>query len=407
MNSIEQATGNSGSEPDRIRDLVDVRDPRAWIALDLDIRDVLRREWRPWDEPAKPVPLGPGSTERELAVALCHADGRVREAALARVPGVPALLPLVAIRGTDWAAPVRERALALLRTALPALPVQAFCDVAAVIVRVAERRHGAGVLALAEHQLRYSAPDFVARCLSAPERRVRRLAAREAVERELFSPVELARFAAKGSDVTVQDRFAQAAVAALPGEETEAVLALLLDSRQSRVRATGVSALNRFGSAARAEPFLTDRAPVVRACARWVLRQHGSPALPRYRELCSDAGRLDHAQAAAAAGLGECGERADAALLRPLLAHPVPRVRAQAVAGLKALDVVAVAELLPLVDDPDPAVVRAAVDALLPSPGRLPEAWFAARLGEEVPPPTRLAARRLYQAVTGKHPSTW
>lgn len=373
-------------EPVDLRTVTAARDPRAWIALDLDIRAGLRRSERPWDATSTPEPLDPGPTGPEaLAIALCHADGRTRQAAVQRAAEVPALMPLIAVRCTDWAAPVRTQALTLLRTALPTLPADAFCDVA-----------------LVEQQLRDGEREFLARCLAAPERRVQRLAAGIAVRRGLFTAVEHARFAATGTDVAVQDQFAQAAALALPGEDTETVLALLLGCRQPRVRATGVTALNRLGLPARAEPFLIDRSPVVRACARWVLRQHGGDPLPRYRELCADPDRLERTTAVAATGLGECGDRADAALLLPLLAHPLPQVRAQAVGGLRSLDVTPVDEMLPLVDDPAAVVVRAATEALLPSAYLLTEPWFAVRAAEGVPGATRVAATRLRQAK-GRH----
>ncbi|WP_433548500.1 hypothetical protein ACQPZG_28140 [Streptomyces sp. CA-294286] len=357
-----------------------LRDPRAWVAFDLDTRAALRWAWRPWDEAAGPA--SPASSPRELAdtgqalpgdlpqqalaTALCHPDGRVREAAVLRAAGAPGLLPLVAVRCTDWVAPVRTRALALLRTALPSLSVDAFCDVAAVVARTATRRHGEPARDLVEQRLRDAGGGFLTGCLDAPDRRVQRTAAQVAVERGVFAPLQLALFAATGCDVVVQDRFARAAAVALPaGAATGEVLDLLLGSRQPRVRATGVTALHRLGLPDRAAPFLTDRAPVVRACARWVLRRHGVDPAPRYRQLCAEPDRFDRTTAAAAAGLGECGERKrDGALLRPLLAHPLPQVRAHAVAGLRALDLTFANDLLPLLDDPSRAVVRAATRAL-------------------------------------------
>lgn len=358
-----------------------LRDPRAWVAFDLDTRAALRWAWRPWDEAAGPA--FPASSLRELAdtgqalpvgdlpqqalaTALCHPDGRVREAAVLRAAEAPGLLPLVAVRCTDWAAPVRTQALALLRTALPSLSVDAFCDVAAVVARTATRRHGEPARDLVEQRLRDAGGGFLTGCLDAPDRWVQRTAAHVAVERGVFAPLQLALFAATGCDVVVQDRFARAAAVALPaGEATGEVLDLLLGSRQPRVRATGVTALHRLGLPDRAAPFLTDRAPVVRACARWVLRRHGVDPVPRYRQLCAEPDRFDRTTAGAAAGLGECGERKrDGALLRPLLAHPLPQVRAHAVAGLRALDLTFANGLLPLLDDPSRAVVRAATRAL-------------------------------------------
>ncbi|MFJ2722225.1 hypothetical protein [Streptomyces sp. NPDC087437] len=123
------------------------------------------------------------------------------------------------------------------------------------------------------------------------------------------------------------------------------------------MRAIGVTALRRAGRPTRAEEFLADRAALVRACARYVLRQHGIDPLPWYRRRCCEPG--DAAlPPGAAIGLAECGQRTDAALLWPLLTHPTPGVRARAVAGLRALDVTDTRRLLPLLDDAAPGVVR-------------------------------------------------
>lgn len=56
--------------------------------------------------------------EPQLALALCHRVGRVRQKALRPSARHPALLPLLVIRCADWAAPVREAARRLLREAL-------------------------------------------------------------------------------------------------------------------------------------------------------------------------------------------------------------------------------------------------------------------------------------------------
>ncbi|MEV6652137.1 hypothetical protein [Streptomyces sp. NPDC051219] len=174
----------------------------------------------------------------------------------------------------------------------------------------------------------------------------------------------------------------------------------LLGSRQPRVRSAGVNALRRAGRTAQAEPFLADRSGLVRACACWVLRQQATDPLPLYRSLCADpkAGDLPPG---APVGLAECGTRADASLLVPLLAHPVGAVRAQAVAGLRLLDTTDPELLRPLLDDPSPSVVREVVTALVGSLERLPEEWLARRLAEDRPTHTGRAAFRLMRAEGG------
>jgi len=100
-------------------------------------------------------------------------------------------------------------------------------------------------------------------------------------------------------------------------------------------------------------------------------------------------------------GLAECGGRADAELLWTLVGHPTGAVRAQAVAGLRVLDVADVRRLWPLLDDPAAGVVRELTAALLPSAELVPEEWLTERLGAGWPRPVRGAAFRLLDARGG------
>ncbi|MGW4393335.1 hypothetical protein [Streptomyces sp. NPDC004685] len=388
---------------------LDVTDPDSWIGLDFGVRELawqrpelLHSNASPsgrrlsWDSDA-PLPIGtwagkPG--DAELALALCYPDGRIREAALGYVEERPALRALVVIRCSDWAAPVRERARALLAE----VPPHRLATHAELILRVGRRSRGGFAQELLIGALR-TGPDAQAEALlDSGDRATVRLAHRIAVERRLLPAARLAQTAARHRDVVVQDLCAEAAVAAL-GEGTSdgsaEVVAPLLASRQPRVRSAGVTALRRAGRHTDSEPYLTDRSTVVRACARWVLRQGNIDPAPLYRALCAD----PTSRPAAAVGLGECGVREDADLIRALLAHPVPRVRACAVAGLRALEAVRVGDVRPLLDDPSAAVVRQATIALLPWADRVPQELLRGLLAEDRPRHQRVAAVRLLRAA--------
>ncbi|MEU7514970.1 hypothetical protein AB0B13_23690 [Streptomyces sp. NPDC042898] len=337
----------------------------AWADLDGHVRGVIR-----WSDhvpaPGAWLSATPGRrpTDLELALALCGPDGRTREAALPYVTHTPALLPLLVIRCADWAGPVRERARELLRAELPGLSPEALAAVAAVVLREARRLRGEPAYDLLTARLSEApAADVLSLC-AAEDRAVRRLAHRVTVDRALLSPARLAVIAATDPDVVVQDLCADAAIAAAGDSVDETVLAPLLGSRTGRVRAAGVTALRRTGRAAEAEPFLYDRSALVRACARWTLRQTGTDPLPLYRAACTAGDRTPDF---AAVGLGECGDRAtDAPALWALIAHERPRVRAGAVTGLRLLDAVRLQRLAPLLDDSSPRVVREAAKALAP-----------------------------------------
>jgi hypothetical protein len=406
-----------------LKEAFDTSDPYAWTALDLGVRAWLRVDTRREIRarvlglPAGPLRRRPAPPDAPvLAVALCHHDGRVREAALLRLlPDHPELLPLAVVRAADWADPVRDRARDLLRTALDTATAVAL---APLILLVGRRARGGFAVQLLTDALRRTPRDGLLPLLRHERPAVRRFAYRLAVGEGILSPAELARAAARDTDVVVQDLCAEAALAGVREGRAayDDVLPPLLEARHPRARSAGVTALRAAGRVKTAEAFLTDRSALVRACARYVVRQgggdspHGSQDSrdsrdPRetYLALCarSDDPALPPG---AVIGLAECGRRADAALLEPLLAHPSAGVRARAVAGLRlldAVDAVDAARLRDLLDDPAPGVAREAVAALLPSAGALPEEWLARRLAAGRSRPVRAAAFRLLVARGG------
>ena len=237
--------------------------------------------------------------------------------------------------------------------------------------------------------------------LTHADRTVRRFGHRLAVEEGFLSPAELARAAARDEDTVVQGLCAEAALAAVAeGGADDDVLEPLLAARNPRARSAGVTALRRAGRGERAVGFLADRAGVVRACARYVVRQSGGEPVEWYRRRCAEAG--DAAlSGGVVSGLAECGDRSDAEVLWALTSYPDPVVRARAVGGLRALDVLDVRRLRALLDDPAPGVVREATLALMPSARMLDDGWLLERLAVERPRETRVSAFRLLNAYGG------
>lgn len=382
-----------------LRSVVAVADPGAWLWLDAGVREVSWYQGVPVPDWVRTAPLPSDLRqlgESGLALALCHRDGRIRQAAIRQSRPHPDLLPLIAIRCADWAAPVRERARKLLREALTP---QTAADLAPLILRLGHRDRGDFGIELLADALRQAHLEQLTPLFGHPDRATRRFAYRLAVEHRRLSPVALARAAARDEDAVVQDLCATAALTTMQETDVdvEDLLEPLLTARAPRVRSAGVTALRRAGQPERAEPFLGDRSAVVRACARYVVRQHGGSPTAWYRERCATPD--DPALAPGAViGLAECGDRGDGALLWRLLVHPAGGVRAQAVAGLRALDLADARRLTPLLDDPAPGVVRETAVALLPSAKQLPADWLLERTERERPRHIRVAAFRLLGA---------
>ncbi|MEW5538451.1 hypothetical protein [Streptomyces cyaneofuscatus] len=393
-------------------EVLDGAPARAWVDFDAGVRALDDRPWllpRAPEEPVRPARTlldrlrgtAPSRTAHRPpppppAIALCHADGRVREAALEEARTAPELRPLLVVRCSDWADPVRERS----RVLLAELPGSALLPLAELILLLSRRTRGGFARSLLERALREGPAADVVALMAHQDRATYRLAYRIAVERGLLTPAELATTAATCGDVTLQELCAEAAVAALTATDGEAgqaaVLGRLLTARAARVRSAGVTALRRAGRHGEAEPFLADRSAVVRACARYVLRQGGIDPLPLYRALCAEPA----AHPGAAAGLGECGERAtDTGTLWALVEHPLPAVRVCAITGLRALEAVVRERLTSSLDDPSPAVVRAATRALLPEAAGIPETLLRERTAPDRPRAVRVAAERLLRAA--------
>lgn len=238
-----------------------------------------------------------------------------------------------------------------------------------------------------------AAPDTREALLAAPDRATRRFAHVRAIADGRLPWARTARAATKDPDVVVQQECAQAVLVAVRGGADPALLDPLLAAKWPGVRAAGVTALHGAGRHMDAEAFLADRSGIVRACARWVVRQVGGDPAEWCRRRCEGPTPLPYAPV----GLAECQERTDedTVLLRALTDHPVARVRASAVAGLRVLEPADWQGVLPLLDDPSAAVVREVANTLVEHAYRVPEEEFLARTAPDRPYPQRAAGLRV------------
>ncbi|MFD3934409.1 hypothetical protein ACFWSF_23765 [Streptomyces sp. NPDC058611] len=311
--------------------------PDAWTAFDQEIR-------------AFPPYRYAGTARPEAA--LCHPDGRIRQQALSAPHPTP---ELVAIRCADWVPAVRRRARRVLADLLAADPMQALLRLTPLVLRLGRREQGAWALELFEGALRAGAGGpALAGLHDSPDLPTRRLAARVAVGAGAPDVRELARRAAAERDPATGRTWTDAALAlaaAAPGGPDAEAVDTLLGGHGPLVRSAGVTLLRRAGRGAEAGRYLGDRSGLVRACARWVVRQDGGDPYALSLARVTGPGPVT---SAAVLGFAECAGREDAPLLRTLLEHPVGAVRAGAVAGLRLIDTHDTGLLEPLLDDPRP-----------------------------------------------------
>ncbi|MDJ1138379.1 hypothetical protein [Streptomyces iconiensis] len=368
---------------------------RAWVAYDLAVRR--KHYWFP-------DPLSVPARVADAGVALCHGDGRVREAALRAGVGA-GLLPLVVVRGADWAGAVREAA----RAVLARTPTDALAEVAHVVLRIGERAHGGHAVRLLKERLGTAEADTRRRVLTHPAREVRRWGFQQAVDNGWLSPDELAAAAVREDDVLVQTLCAEAALGEDAGNAVpRGPLDLLLTARAARVRAVAVTALRRAGTPEKGAAWLDDRSAAVRECAQWAVRVSGGDPAAHYRDAVSAGpGRVPRG---AVAGLGECGaggSAADAELVTPFLADDSAGVRAAAVGALSALAGAEPELVAHLLDDPSPAVVGRVARALAGDADTLPldgPGGLLTRLGPDREKHIRRAAFQLLAARGGLEP---
>lgn len=434
-----------GHKPTPVARLLAQNGPEAWTSFDEEVRRIGRRSHEP-------------RRSKRTEARLCDPDGRVRASALHAwwIPPLELLLltwvawippvrrrirlvlhraaatypplELVLIRCADWAPPVRGRARRVLGRMVAKDPAGWLIHLTPLILHLGRREHGAWAVEQLEAALtgRYSLlaawwrpgrpsttwswnslteaqrEDILDLLRKPADLPTRRFAARLSVQTSRLGVRELALLAACELDPATARLWTDAAlrIMAADGPDDAAVDALLTGILPM-VRASGITALRGAGRASEAEHHLADRSGLVRACARWLVKQDGGDPYERYLDLLTAPGQFSPY---AVTGFAECAKHADAPLLRHLLGHPSGSVRAAAVAGLRHLDdATDDALLLPLLDDPSASVAREACLTLLQVTERLDHRRLAERIAPDRPLHVRRAAFRLLRALGGIH----
>ncbi|MEV4148332.1 hypothetical protein AB0J40_32045 [Amycolatopsis sp. NPDC049691] len=296
-------------------------DVRRWADFDVELR---RAHW----------PAGTRCTPREaLVVAVCSADGYLREAAVHRlaVSPDPEALPLLLIRCVDWVRPVREAARKAVLSKLDESTLRPVLPLLGVLRR---RQVDDWMTTLFRDRL----PGLLDAALAVEDRETRRWAHREALG--LLSRERLLDIATRDEDFVVRSITGTALLDR--GECVDELLAA--GAPKVRMRALTM--------AGRAEEYLADPTSAVRSMAQALVLKAGGDPAAHYRALPVSFGML--------AGLGETGTADDARLLEDQLTDDRPRIRRAAVRGLRRIAPESTA-VLPLLTDPSPAVTRQVV----------------------------------------------
>ncbi|MFD6890075.1 hypothetical protein [Streptomyces sp. NPDC059957] len=329
----------------------------------------------------------------ELALGLCHADRKVREAALGHAAGRPEVLALLLIRCADWKEPVRERARAVLTAELDAAAPGLVRTLVPHALFLSPRRYGAWAWERCLDRLGSPADltvELDRLVLTGQTPQVRRDALGLALESGILTPERLLETAAASRDRVVRRRCEVAArpaldarAASLPGPLVDSLLA----QGRASLRATAVRALRPAGRTGELPAYLADPSARVREAARGELRAAGQDPLALYRARCADS-----PVPGAVFGLAETGDASDLPLLRLLARSPEGRLRAAAVHGLRRHGATTPEELLPYLADPHPPAARAARSLVVPYADTRPESWLLELFAPGRPESVRVAA---------------
>ncbi len=355
-------TGADDRGPERVLARLSALSGREWLRLDEAAR--LRSPWH--QSPLDRVPdwrplLAAGQDQVAAIAASMSRDGRVREAAIAVLAGMPGSVPsaALAVRTADWVPQVSSAAAA----ALVARVVPGDLDlVVPVMLALTERRRGrlvaggflAGVAA---------GPAATLAALTAGGQRAARLWALDGLaRRDLLTAETLVDLAIRDGDPVVALWCARQLTSLSDGLSAEAG-ARLLASARGGVRAFAVQhvpdvqlprdALRRL---------LLDKSGAVRSMARWRWTQRwGSPA-PVYLDALTVQGRPS-ALASALEGLDETSDGSLPTAAVPFLTHPSPKVRRAAVqaVGRRGGPGDILGYLAPMLQDDSNRVVTAAL----------------------------------------------
>jgi len=297
-----------------------------------------------------------------VALASTYRDGRLREQAVRRMLNAPApeIMPFLLVRTNDWVREVRNLARVGLVGLLDDDPRQFVPAAAETTLLLGGRARGGFACTQLFAAIR-QAPDNLWRQLAASEdRAVRRMTFDAAMSVGRLSLDELLAVADKDPDVRLRSQAGEAVAREAVWTKRTKTLRYLVKSRHPELRALGVTGLVRIGLDEEVVSCLDDKSSLVRAHARDAARRTGVDPLRYYREEVS----VDEPAYGAIAGLAEIGGEVDAPLLRNLLAHRSPRIRLRALRGLRLLNTVPIAEVMELLRDPSPSVVREAPMAL-------------------------------------------
>lgn len=368
--------------------------PQTWLVLDIATR---RSDWMPapaWADEVRTRFRRRSLSALGVGLATFHPNGFIREEAVQQLIASPTALtmPFVVIRTADWVSQVRTQAQRGLTSLLETPSAEYIAAIAPLAATLTRRKRGSFALDVARVAIERGGEETVRVLLAQRDARTRRLALTAAVDQAVLSIDELVRLGVGDPDPVCRLLAAESVHRDATGDVRTPALLQLLGSTTARVRTVALTGLGELGRTDVVRECLGDPSSNVRDLAQHLVRQQGSDPAEFYRRVL-DGGASP--SAAVLAGLGETGNAGDTHLVMPWLTHPKPRLRAEAVRALRRLGDVPVDDLIPMLTDISPKVVRQVVTALQRRAGLVPQRVLADLLEEGKPRHVRVGSFRL------------
>ena len=342
---LVEATAAAGAVQCLIQPLI----PRHVVALDEWLRHGAWYRDRTWPD------LRPSALTRLLrlpqdlahlllAIACCHHNGHVREAAIEHLAAADAdvAVPFLLVRVNDWVPEVRAAADGALEKYLDPAKAGRVVACLPLLERLApgtRASHGRLISRVESALASREARAAVLAGTRSREVQIRRYAYRLLLRVPGEDPTCVLQAAVTEPDPPLALWALRTASATLAPAPLDALLQRALTARSARVRVEALRLVTEHSLARAVEchrALLADRAASVRAQAQWLVRREtGDDLRFYYRELV--AARDSASLAAGLSGLGETGLGADAELIEPHTNHHAAGVRAAAVTALHRL----------------------------------------------------------------------
>ncbi|MCA9114487.1 MAG: HEAT repeat domain-containing protein [Planctomycetaceae bacterium] len=301
-----------------------------------------------------------------------HSNGYVRHEAVRKLAKVQdgTEIPFLLLRQNDWVWQIRDEAAAAVTSRITdaGLPhLLQSMELVLHLSRFTRQDHQEVVGRILKLLLQDRHDELLQQAVSHAERTVRRAVVRYGLAVPGEHGPRLIRVGMKSEDGVIRLLYARHLPELYEGDSLLTQLRQLATDRFQPVRLAALRLIAKhFPDLADAtwRGALCDAGRAVRELARFMLRPAGDCDIASmYRRQADEAGR----NLPALEGLAECGDSTDAPFFRRLLEHPLPSRRAAAVRGLSRVSSeTVIGDLVPLLTDCSPRVLRAVRQALHP-----------------------------------------